>query len=145
MFVPALVHLVGLPFCTESPKYLYITKDRPDLAEKCNLTRAVGHQEFWTFLTVRSCFIALRKLRGKNSEQLIQNELEQLAAEKEKISKQVKVPYLALITKPSLRRALIVSVVLQAAQQFSGIIAVRSRNLTLLACGQSSGTLSLLC
>ena len=67
---------------------------------------------------------ALRRLRGNGSEQLIQNELEQLAAEKEKISKQEKVPYLALITKPSLRRALVVSLVLQAAQQFSGIIAV---------------------
>lgn len=46
--------------------------------------------------------------------------MEQLEIEKEKMSKQIEVSYVDLVKRPSLRRALIVSVVLQAAQQFSG-------------------------
>lgn len=35
LIIPALVHFVGLPFCVESPKYLFITKNNPDKAKAC--------------------------------------------------------------------------------------------------------------
>lgn len=34
IFLPALVHFIGLPFCVESPKYLFITKNKPIEARK---------------------------------------------------------------------------------------------------------------
>jgi SP family facilitated glucose transporter-like MFS transporter 1 len=34
IIIPAAVHYVGLPFCVESPKYLFITKDNPEKAKE---------------------------------------------------------------------------------------------------------------
>lgn len=51
---------------------------------------------------------------------MVQNEIEELEQEKEKMMSQVKVSYGSLIKESYLRKALLVAVVLQAAQQFSG-------------------------
>lgn len=32
-FIPMIIHFIGLPFCVESPKYLYINKKDPEGAE----------------------------------------------------------------------------------------------------------------
>ena len=51
--IPAVVHIVGLPFCVESPKYLYIIKDDQQKAKEgmpgCDL---INHQSdyFYYFL-----------------------------------------------------------------------------------------------
>lgn len=37
--IPAIVHFAGLPFCQESPKYLYITKNNPIEAKKGNFNQ----------------------------------------------------------------------------------------------------------
>ena len=101
MFIPAVVHIVGLPFCVDSPKYLYITRNKPDKAKD-----------------------VLKKLRGLDADSLVKRELEELSVEKEKLNNQKTVAYMDLIRKASLRRPLIISITLQAAQQFSGIIVV---------------------
>ncbi len=41
IFLFALVHLVGLPFCIESPKYLYITRNKPLEARKGKLLQVL--------------------------------------------------------------------------------------------------------
>ena len=95
----SFVHLVGLPFCVESPKYLFITKNRSNEARK-----------------------SLEKI--VKDENLIDYEMNQLRIEKDQISNQKEGSYMDLIRVKSLRKALLVSVILQASQQFSGIIAV---------------------
>ena len=100
MLVLALVHIFGLPFCIESPKYLFITKNDPTAARK-----------------------ALEKLRD-NNQSLIEYEFNQLAMEKQKLSAQSQIAYLDLIKRAPLRRALIISIMLQACQQFSGVLVV---------------------
>ena len=84
--VPSLVHIIGLPFCIESPKHLYITKNQNQKALK-----------------------ALEKLRS-NDKEIIEYEINQLFIEKESMKNQTQISYLSLFQKPSLRRALIVSI-----------------------------------
>jgi len=66
---------------------------------------------------------ALNRLRNNDIE-LVENEISQLELEKQQMNNQKEVSYLSLITESSLFKALIVSIGLQAAQQFSGILVV---------------------
>ncbi|CAF0739741.1 unnamed protein product [Brachionus calyciflorus] len=101
IIIPAVVHFIGLPFCLESPKYLFITKNKPEEAKR-----------------------ALEKMRGYDNQALIEQEISELEQEKEVKKNQKEISYLSLVKIPSLRRALVVSIILQASQQFSGIIVV---------------------
>jgi SP family facilitated glucose transporter-like MFS transporter 3 len=93
--VPTLIH-IGLFFSVESPKFMFINKG--DEAA----TRQI-----------------LLKLRDHDS-RLVNAEIEDLADEKLRISQQAKVSWADMVKKPSLRRALVVTVVLQLSQQLSG-------------------------
>jgi hypothetical protein len=84
-FFPAIVHIIGLITCIESPKHLFLTKNDEEKAIQ-----------------------VLEKLRNNNQIE-IAYELDEL--KKEKAANQVLVSYMSLFTKPSLRRALIVSIV----------------------------------
>jgi sugar porter (SP) family MFS transporter len=95
----SLVHLVGLPFCVESPKYLFITKDRLNEAR-----------------------ISLEKIRKNKN--LVNFEMGQLGIEKDLIRNLKESTFLDLVSLKPLRKALLVTLILQASQQFSGIIAV---------------------
>lgn len=59
------------------------------------------------------------KLRSNNN-RLVENEIAALADEQLKLSQQVKVKWSDFVSKVSLRRPLIVAVVIQMSQQFSG-------------------------
>jgi hypothetical protein len=63
--------------------------------------------------------LALMKLRSSNN-RLVDNEIAELADEQLKQSQQVKVKWSDFVTKVSLRRPLIVAMVIQMSQQFSG-------------------------
>ncbi len=93
--VPTAIH-VGLFFTVESPKYMYINKSDEEK------TREI-----------------LLKLRDDDS-RLVQAEIDDLCEEKERSSQQKSVTWGDMLTKPSLRRALVVTVVLQLSQQLSG-------------------------
>ncbi len=61
-------------------------------------------------------FKVIRKLRGDQQKQLIQEELNELVAEASLRSKQSVVSYKDLFTKPKLRRPLILTIVIQLSQ-----------------------------
>ncbi|CAF0733335.1 unnamed protein product [Brachionus calyciflorus] len=99
MLAPALAH-IGLFFAAESPKYLYIKKNNPELARE-----------------------TLKRLRGYN-ENLVNAEMKMLQDEKIAMDSQKEVSWGDLFTVPSLRHPLIIAVCIHIAQQFSGINAV---------------------
>ncbi|CAF1139518.1 unnamed protein product, partial [Brachionus calyciflorus] len=104
MFVPSLAH-IGLFFAAESPKYLYIEKNNPELARE-----------------------TLKRLRG-NDENLINAEIKILDDEKIAMDSQKEVSWGDLFTVPSLRHPLIIAVCIHIAQQFSGINAVSCKGI----------------
>ena len=69
-------------------------------------------------------FEALYKLRGPNSDQLVQNEYDELEEEKQKVDSLKKVGWNEIFTVKHLFRPLIVTIVCQMSQQLSGINAV---------------------
>lgn len=100
VFVPMLFHL-ALSFGVQSPKYLFLKKnDR------------VGAEE------------ALIKLRGIDNLSLVQNEIEQLDNEKISQANQEMFKWADFLKKKYLFRPLVVTLVIQMSQQFSGINAV---------------------
>lgn len=55
MFIPVIVHLVGLPFCIESPKYLYITKKQPEKAQAGRLVDTLFFFFFDSIIFISTC------------------------------------------------------------------------------------------
>ncbi|CAF0733414.1 unnamed protein product [Brachionus calyciflorus] len=98
-FIPALTHIFLL-FFPESPKYLFMKRNDKLGAE-----------------------LALKKFRNGN-ELLVNEELDELEQEKEKLSLEPQVKWGDFLSKENLRRPLVVALVIQISQQFSGINAV---------------------
>lgn len=90
--------MVTLPFCPESPKYLFLSKGKELEAQR-----------------------ALSWLRGTGS---VQEEMEQMRAECEAAKLVPKVTIRELITNSALRIPLVISLTIMVAQQLSGINAV---------------------
>lgn len=96
--VPAVLQLVLLPVCPESPRYLLITKQWEEEARK-----------------------ALRRLRASNA---VEEDIEEMRAEERAQQSEASIGMMELICSPTLRMPLIIGVVMQLSQQFSGINAV---------------------
>lgn len=96
---PALLQLVLLPICPESPRYLLITKQWEEEARK-----------------------ALRRLRASNQ---VEEDIEEMRAEERAQQAEASISMLELICSPTLRAPLIIGVVMQLSQQLSGINAVK--------------------
>ncbi|KAL3862010.1 hypothetical protein ACJMK2_008015 [Sinanodonta woodiana] len=96
--IPVIFQLCALSCCPESPRYLYLTKDEVDDAE-----------------------IALQWLRKSVD---VSDEIDEMASEKLAQSKLKKFSFGDLLRDPSLRAPLIISLVMQLSNQFSGINAV---------------------
>ncbi|CAG9864153.1 unnamed protein product [Phyllotreta striolata] len=96
--VPAVLQLVLLPVCPESPRYLLITKQWEEEARK-----------------------ALRRLRASNA---VEEDIEEMRAEERAQHSEASIGMVELICSPTLRMPLIIGIVMQLSQQFSGIIAV---------------------
>lgn len=94
---PALVCLIFLPLCPESPRYLLIKKNDEDGARK-----------------------ALRKLRGSGYDH-IEEEIEDMKVEARKASSVKTFTMKKLLVTPELKLPLIIAIVVQIAQQWSGI------------------------
>ncbi|XP_024080537.1 glucose transporter type 1 isoform X10 [Cimex lectularius] len=95
---PAVIQLILLPICPESPRYLLITKQWEEEARK-----------------------ALRRLRASNQ---VEEDIEEMRAEQRAQQSENTVSISELICSPTLRQPLIISIVMQLSQQLSGIIAV---------------------
>jgi hypothetical protein len=64
MFIPCLIHIVCLPWCIDSPKYLFIIKNKPDEAKKCNFC------SFFTFMYYRNSFgVVVKTVDGLDFEE----------------------------------------------------------------------------
>ncbi|XP_071804996.1 solute carrier family 2, facilitated glucose transporter member 1-like [Asterias amurensis] len=96
--IPAIIQLVTMPFCPESPRYLLINKDKQKEAEK-----------------------ALVWLRRHSD---IQDEIAEMRREHAEEQKEERVSVWQLFKRSSLRRPLLISIVMQLSQQLSGINAV---------------------
>ncbi|XP_014205632.1 glucose transporter type 1-like [Copidosoma floridanum] len=96
--VPAVLQLLLLPFCPESPRYLLITKQWEEEARK-----------------------ALRKLRASNQ---VEEDIEEMRAEERAQQSESTISMSELICSPTLKRPLLIGVVMQLSQQLSGINAV---------------------
>ncbi|XP_064610529.1 solute carrier family 2, facilitated glucose transporter member 1-like [Liolophura sinensis] len=96
--VPVIFQLIVLPFCPETPRFLILNKGLDEEART-----------------------ALTWLRGSSN---VTDEVEEMRREREEASRQEKFSVRNLLVDPFLRHALIISLVMQLSQQFSGINAV---------------------
>ena len=96
--VPSILQLIFLPFCPESPRYLLISKGQEQSARE-----------------------ALNRLR-KN--QNVEDEIEEMKAEKLAQQAGTQTTMFTLLRLPTLRMPLIIAIVMQVSQQLSGINAV---------------------
>lgn len=94
---PALVCLLLMPLCPESPRFLLIKKNDEDGARK-----------------------ALEKLRGSKYEK-IDDEIDEMKAEAMRASSVKTFTMKQLLVTPELKLPLIIAIVVQIAQQWSGI------------------------
>ncbi|XP_012287356.1 glucose transporter type 1 isoform X4 [Orussus abietinus] len=95
---PSVMQLVLLPMCPESPRYLLITKQWEEEARK-----------------------ALRRLRASNQ---VEEDIEEMRAEERAQQAESTISMRELICSPTLRKPLVIGVVMQLSQQLSGINAV---------------------
>lgn len=95
---PAILQLILLPICPESPRYLLITKQWEEEARR-----------------------ALRRLRASNS---VEEDIEEMRAEERAQQSESHISTMELICSPTLRAPLIIGIVMQLSQQLSGINAV---------------------
>ncbi|XP_078040972.1 glucose transporter 1 isoform X1 [Augochlora pura] len=95
---PAILQLLLLPVCPESPRYLLITKQWEEEARK-----------------------ALRRLRASNE---VEEDIEEMRAEERAQQAESRISMTELICSPTLRAPLVIGVVMQLSQQLSGINAV---------------------
>ncbi|XP_040858856.1 solute carrier family 2, facilitated glucose transporter member 2 [Ochotona curzoniae] len=93
--VPALLQMLLLFFCPESPRYLYIKLEEEVKAKK-----------------------SLKRLRGSDD---VTKDINEMRKEKEEASNEQKVSIIQLFTNSSYRQPVIVALMLHMAQQFSGI------------------------
>lgn len=95
---PAVLQLVLLPFCPESPRFLLITRQREEESRA-----------------------ALRRLRNSSN---VEDDVEDMRVEERAQQGESQISMWQLITSRSLRLPLIISIVMQLSQQLSGINAV---------------------
>merc|ERR1712018_924199 len=93
--VPAILQLATLPFCPESPKYLLLDKDDEHGAEE-----------------------ALQWLRGTIE---VHDEMDEMKQEQESMKLVPKVTLKEMLVNSSLRKPLIIAMMMMLAQQLSGI------------------------
>ncbi|XP_072110977.1 solute carrier family 2, facilitated glucose transporter member 2 isoform X2 [Mobula birostris] len=96
--VPAILQAILLPFCPESPRYLYIKLGKEEAARK-----------------------GLRRLLGTSD---IDKQTAEMKKEKEEITKEPKVSIAQLFCSSSYRQPITVALMLHISQQFSGINAI---------------------
>ncbi|KAG8507144.1 Solute carrier family 2, facilitated glucose transporter member 4 [Galemys pyrenaicus] len=100
--LPALLQLVLLPFCPESPRYLYIIRNLEGPARK-----------------------SLKRLTGWAD---VSGALAELKEEKRKLERERPLSLLQLLGSRTHRQPLVIAIVLQLSQQLSGINAVRMQH-----------------
>uniref|UniRef100_A0AAQ4QS20 Solute carrier family 2, facilitated glucose transporter member 4 n=1 Tax=Gasterosteus aculeatus aculeatus TaxID=481459 RepID=A0AAQ4QS20_GASAC len=96
--VPAVLQMALLPFCPESPRFLYIIRCQEHQAKR-----------------------GLRRLTGRQDVSVM---LAEMKEEKRKMDMERKVSILELFRSPLYRQPIIISILLQLSQQLSGVNAI---------------------
>uniref|UniRef100_A0A669B914 Solute carrier family 2 member 3b n=1 Tax=Oreochromis niloticus TaxID=8128 RepID=A0A669B914_ORENI len=96
--LPAILQTIMLPFCPESPRYLFIVLKQEEEARK-----------------------ALVRLRGTED---VDDDIQEMREEGMKMAMEKKVTILELFRSPNYRQPIIIAIILQLSQQLSGINAV---------------------
>ncbi|XP_072904887.1 solute carrier family 2, facilitated glucose transporter member 4-like isoform X2 [Hemitrygon akajei] len=96
--IPALLQAILLPLCPESPRFLYIVRNKESNAKIC-----------------------LRRLTGQQD---VSNSLSEMKEEKRRMDLERKVTIAQLFRSPAYRQPLFIAVMLQLSQQLSGVNAV---------------------
>uniref|UniRef100_A0A8B9HYX2 Solute carrier family 2 member 1 n=1 Tax=Astyanax mexicanus TaxID=7994 RepID=A0A8B9HYX2_ASTMX len=97
-FIPALIQCALLPFCPESPRFLLINQNEENKAKT-----------------------VLKKLRGTDD---VGADIQEMKEESRQMMREKKVTIPELFRSPLYRQPLIIAIMLQLSQQFSGINAV---------------------
>ncbi|XP_060600218.1 glucose transporter type 1-like [Ruditapes philippinarum] len=95
---PCVIQMMTMPFCPESPRFLLISKKREHQARK-----------------------ALEIFRGTSN---VDFDIEEMKSESKTVTEEDSVSIIGLFRRRSLRRALLISVIMQLSQQLSGINAI---------------------
>ncbi|XP_030078277.1 solute carrier family 2, facilitated glucose transporter member 1 [Microcaecilia unicolor] len=95
---PAVLQVVALPFCPESPRFLLINRNEENRAKNI-----------------------LRKLRGTTD---VSSDLQEMKEESQQMMREKKVTILELFRSPLYRQPIIIAIILQLSQQLSGINAI---------------------
>lgn len=124
---PAILQLLLLPICPESPRYLLITKQWEEEARKgrkkiIQISAFDGSTDFSFFFL----FSALRRLRASNQ---VEEDIEEMRAEERAQQSESHMTTMELICSPTLRAPLIIGIVMQLSQQLSGINAVKKNSI----------------
>ncbi|XP_054906069.1 solute carrier family 2, facilitated glucose transporter member 1 isoform X2 [Poeciliopsis prolifica] len=98
LFIPAVIQTVLLPLCPESPRFLLINKNEENKAKT-----------------------VLKKLRGTTD---VSSDMQEMKEESRQMMREKKVTILELFRSPLYRQPIIIAIILQLSQQFSGINAV---------------------
>ncbi|XP_027026046.2 solute carrier family 2, facilitated glucose transporter member 1-like [Tachysurus fulvidraco] len=97
-FIPALIQCALLPFCPESPRFLLIIQNEENKAKT-----------------------VLKKLRGTED---VGDDIQEMKEESRQMMREKKVTIMELFRSPLYRQPILVAIMLQLSQQFSGINAV---------------------
>lgn len=120
---PAILQLLLLPICPESPRYLLITKQWEEEARKGNFTHFYLKSYIHITFPRNIFFLALRRLRASNQ---VEEDIEEMRAEERAQQSESSISTMELIFSPTLRAPLVIGIVMQLSQQLSGINAVSS-------------------
>lgn len=115
---PAVLQLLLLPVCPESPRYLLITKQWEEEARKGEWASIVLNNQDYM---LSRALLALRRLRASNN---VEEDIEEMRAEERAQQSESHISTMELICSPTLRAPLIIGIVMQLSQQLSGINAV---------------------
>ncbi|MBN3307716.1 GTR1 protein, partial [Amia calva] len=97
-FIPAVVQIITLPFCPESPRFLLINRNEENKAKS-----------------------VLKKLRGTTD---VSADMQEMKEESRQMMREKKVTIPELFRSPLYRQPILIAIVLQLSQQLSGINAV---------------------
>ncbi|KAL0978518.1 hypothetical protein UPYG_G00171580 [Umbra pygmaea] len=97
-FIPALLQCILLPFCPESPRFLLINRNEEHKAKS-----------------------VLKKLRGTTD---VNEDMQEMKDEARQMMNEKKVTIAELFRSPLYRQPILIAIMLQLSQQFSGINAV---------------------
>lgn len=130
IIVPAIFQLLTMPFCVDSPKYLW-SKGKEQSAAQGNELTALNIMCIMQLYTRRSFkstyfffYTALRWLRGTHD---VQGELDLIKSETDAQKSAGRLTLSQMLSNSALRTPLIIAVVVMLAQQLSGINAVSKR------------------